>query len=47
MSIVRKQHISLVALSPRPSSPLIFDDLQHVNVEGEGLGNLVICSDIR
>ena len=35
------------SLVPRPFPPPVFDRLQYVNMEGEGLGDLVTCSDVR
>ena len=35
------------SLVPRPFPPPVFDRLQYVNMEGEGLGDLVTCSDAR
>jgi len=34
-------------LFPGHSHPLVFDYLQYVNMEGEGLGDLVTCSYSR
>jgi len=36
-------HVALVKGHP----PLVFDCLQYANMEGEGLGDLVTCDDIR
>jgi len=33
------------SLVPRPFTPQLFDHLQYVNVEAEGLGGLVTCGD--
>jgi len=38
---------SKVSLVPRPFPPPVFDRLQYANTEGEGLGDFVICGDIR
>jgi len=35
------------SLIPRPFPPSVFDRLQYANMEGEDLGNLVTCSDVR
>jgi len=32
---------------PRPFLPPVFDRLQCANMEEEGLGDLVLCNDIR
>ena len=41
--------VSCIAASlvPRPFPPPVFDCLQYANTKGEGLGDLVTCSDIR
>ena len=31
----------------RPFPPPVFDHLQYANVEGEGLEDLIKCSDVR
>ena len=33
------------SLIPSPSPPPVFDGFQYVNIEGEGLGDLVMCGD--
>jgi len=35
------------SLVPQPFPPPVFDHLQYANMEGEGLGDLVMCGDIR
>jgi len=35
--------IANISLVPRPFSPPVFDCLQYVKTEGEGLGDLVTC----
>ena len=34
-------------LSLQPFPPPVYDRLQYANMEGEGLGDLVICGDVR
>ena len=34
-------------LIPRPLPPLVFNGFQYANTEGEGLGDLVMCNDVR
>jgi len=34
------------SLGPRPFAPPIFDHLQYATMEGETLGDLVMCSDV-
>ena len=36
-------HTKRCSLIPRPSTPPVFDDLQHAKMEGEGLGNPHLC----
>jgi len=40
---LRRLYCSLV---PRPFPPPVFDRLKYANTEGEGLGDLVMCSYI-
>ena len=35
------------SLIPRPFPPPVFDCLQYANTEGEGLGDLITCGDVR
>jgi len=35
------------SLVPRPFPPPVFDYLQFANMEGEGLGDLVMCGYVR
>jgi len=35
------------SLVPRPFPPPVFDHLQYANMEGEGLGDLIMCGDVR
>ena len=37
----------IVSLIPRLFPPPVFDHLQYASTEGEGLGDLVTCDDIR
>ena len=39
--------IAVNSLIPRPFPPPVFDHLQYAIMEGEGLGDLVTCDDIR
>ena len=39
--------VHIVSLIPRLFPPPVFDHLQYASTEGEGLGDLVTCDDIR
>ena len=41
------EEMHVFSLVPRLFQPPVFDRLQYANMEGEGLGDLVTCGDVR